>query len=69
MAREDAFTVEGTVTEVFSDRLFRIELANGHRLLAHGSAKWVQDRHGVGLGDRLMVQVSPFDLSRGAIQA
>ena len=68
MAREDALTVEGTVTEVLSERLFRVQLPNGHRLLAHGSKKWLQGQSEIGLGDRLSVQVSLFDLSRGAIQ-
>ncbi|MBC8003133.1 MAG: translation initiation factor IF-1 [Opitutaceae bacterium] len=68
MAREDAFTVEGKVMEVMSDRLFQLQLSNGHRLLAYGSAKWKHDRAAVQIGDRLLVQVSPFDLSKGAIQ-
>jgi translation initiation factor IF-1 len=68
VAREDAFTVEGTVTEVISDRLFRLELRNGHRLLAHGSAKWKQSQPEVRIGDRLSVLVSLFDLSKGAVQ-
>lgn len=68
MAREDAFTVEGTVTEVIADRLFRLELRNGHRLLAHGSVKWKLSRPEVRIGDRLSVLVSLFDLSKGAVQ-
>lgn len=68
MAREDALTVEGTVTEVLSDRLFRVQLSNGHRLLAHGSKKWLQDRSEIVPGDRLLLQVSLFELSRAAIQ-
>ena len=68
MAREDALTVEGTVTEVLSERLFRVQLPNGHRLLAHGPSKWKQGRTGIKPGDSLVVRVSLFDLSKGAIQ-
>ena len=68
MPREDAIRLVGRVIEVLSDRLFRVELKNGHRLLAHASRR--QDRGklaGVKPGSELAVEISPFDFSKGRI--
>ena len=67
MARKDAIQVEGRVVEALPKCLFWVELANGHRLLAHvpaGAAGW---REGLSAGDVVTVEVSPFDLSKGCI--
>jgi len=66
--REDAIRLVGRVVEVLGDRLFRVELKNGHRLLAHGSRR--QDRGrlaGLTVGSELQIEISPFDFSKGRI--
>jgi len=67
MARKDAIQVEGRVVEALPKCLFWVELANGHRLLAHASGKSRLMARGLSAGDVVTVQVSPFDLSRGCI--
>lgn len=67
MANEDSIRVEGTVVEVLKPRLFRVELPNGHRLLAHVSSKLKLRFERIVTGDRVTVEVSPYDLSRGRI--
>ena len=67
MSREDAIKVEGTVVQVLPNTMFRVELANGHRLLAHVAGK--MRIHFVRLcpGDKVTVEMSPYDLSKGCI--
>lgn len=67
MAKEDAIKLEGTVLEVLPNTMFRVELSNGHRLLAHISGK--MRLHFIRLlpGDKVTVEVSPYDLSKGRI--
>lgn len=67
MSREDAIKVEGTIAEVLPNSIFRVELANGHRILAHISGKL--RLHFVKLvpGDKVTVEMSPYDLSKGCI--
>ncbi len=67
MSREDAIKVEGTVAEVLPNNVFRVTLANGHRILAHVSGK--MRLHFVRLtpGDKVTVEMSPYDLSKGCI--
>ncbi len=67
MARKDAITVEGRVVEALPHLLFRVELANGHRLLAHVSARSRRRAEGIVAGEVVSVEVSPFDLSKGCI--
>jgi translation initiation factor IF-1 len=67
MAGKDAIEVEGRVVEALPKCLFWVELANGHRLLAHASGKSRRTARGLSAGDVVRVQVSPFDLSRGCI--
>jgi translation initiation factor IF-1 len=67
MAREDAIKVEGRIVEVLPNTLFRVELANGHRLVAHVSGKRRLTFERMALGDSVMVQMSPYDLSKGCI--
>jgi translation initiation factor IF-1 len=65
--REDAIAIEGIVIEVIGNGLFRIELANGHRVLAHTARKDKARLSGVVLGDRVRLEMSPFDMSEGQI--
>lgn len=66
MAGEDAFKVEGVVVEVLPKQLFRVELPNGHRLVAYPVGRSRKD-FSAKPGDRLKVQLSPYDLSEGRI--
>jgi translation initiation factor IF-1 len=67
MAKEDMIEVEGTVLETLPNALFRVELANGHRVLAHLSGKMRMHFIKILPGDRVTVQLSPYDLNRGRI--
>jgi translation initiation factor IF-1 len=65
--REDAICVEGTVVEVLPNNLFRVELSNGHRFIAHTSGKVRLNFVRLLLGDKVTVEMSPYDLSKGCI--
>ena len=67
MRREDAIRVEGTVVEVLPNNLFRVELPNGHRFVAHTSGKLRLNFIRLLLGDKVTVEMSPYDLSKGCI--
>ena len=67
MSREHAITVEGTVVEVLPNTVYRVELPNGHRLLAHVSRKMAWKAGDYSLGDKVTVETTPFDLSKGRI--
>ena len=67
MASDDAIKVEGTVVEVLPNTLFRVELPNRHRILAHAARKLRLDCNRLAPGDKVMIQMSPFDLSKGCI--
>lgn len=67
MPREEAIHVEGTVAEVLPNHLFRVELGNGHRFIAHLSGKMRMNFVRLGVGDRVTVEMSPYDLSKGCI--
>ena len=67
MAREDGIQVEGRIVEVLPNTLFRVELANGHRLIAHVSGKRRLTFERMALGDAVTVQMSAYDLSKGCI--
>ncbi|MDY0060131.1 MAG: translation initiation factor IF-1 [Myxococcota bacterium] len=64
---EEAIELEGTVTEALAGGKFRVEVEGGHQILAHLSGKMRKFRIRVVLGDRVMVAVSPYDLTRGRI--
>jgi translation initiation factor IF-1 len=64
---EEAIAVEGRVVEVLPNNLFRVELANGHRFVAHTSGKIRLNFIRLTLGDIVNVQMSPYDLSKGCI--
>ncbi|AEJ38548.1 translation initiation factor IF-1 [Sulfobacillus acidophilus TPY] len=67
MAKEDAIEVEGTVIEPLPNAMFRVELSNGHKVLAHVSGKIRMHFIKILPGDRVTVQLSPYDLMRGRI--
>ncbi len=67
MPGDDAIQVEGTVVEVLPNNVVRVELSNGHRLLARISSRLRLNFIRCKTGDRAMVQMSPYDLSKGCI--
>ncbi len=67
MAKEDSIEVEGTVIEPLPNAMFRVELPNGHRVLAHVSGKIRMHFIKILAGDKVTVQLSPYDLTRGRI--
>ena len=67
MANEDAIEVEGVVREPLPNAMYRVELANGHEVLAHISGKVRLHFVKVLPGDRVLVELSPYDLGRGRI--
>jgi translation initiation factor IF-1 len=67
MAKQEAIQFEGTVTEVLPNTTFRVALPNGHTILATVAGKMRQFRIRIIEGDRVSVEVSPYDLGRGRI--
>ncbi len=67
MAKEDVIEVEGTVTEALPNTQFWVELESGHNVLAHISGKMRMNYIRILPGDRVKVELSPYDLSRGRI--
>ena len=67
MAKEEPILVEGTVVEPLPNATFRVELDNGHEVLAHISGKMRMHYIRILPGDRVQVELSPYDLTRGRI--
>ncbi len=67
MPKKDAIEVEGVVKEPLPNTMFKVELPNGHQVLAHISGKIRLNFIKVLPGDRVLVELSPYDLSRGRI--
>lgn len=67
MAKEDAIEVVGTVLETLPNAMFRVELENKHRILAHISGRMRKHFIRILPGDKVQVELSPYDLSRGRI--
>lgn len=67
MPREEAIEVESKVVEILSDNKYRVEMANGHQLVAYVSAGKRLQFSGLTLGSVVTVRVSPFDFSKGSI--
>ncbi len=67
MSKEDGIPVEGTVMEPLPNAMFRVKLENGHVVLAHVSGKMRKFFIRIIPGDRVTVELSPYDLSRGRI--
>ena len=67
MPKKEAIEVEGTVVEALPNAMFWVELANGHRVLAHISGRMRVHYIRILPGDRVLIELSPYDLSRGRI--
>jgi len=67
MSKEDLIEVEGVVQEALPNAMFRVELDNGHKVLAHISGKIRMHFIRILPGDKVKVELSPYDLSRGRI--
>ena len=67
MPKKETIEVEGKVIESLPNATFRVELANGHKVLAHISGKMRKNRIRILPADRVLVELSPYDLSRGRI--
>ena len=67
MAKQEAIELEGVVLEVLPDQNFRVRLENGHTVLAYAKGKMAKFRIRVMVGDRVTLEVSPYDFSRGRI--
>ncbi|ADJ26375.1 translation initiation factor IF-1 [Dehalogenimonas lykanthroporepellens BL-DC-9] len=67
MPKKDAIEVEGTVLEALPNTTFRVELSNGHEVLAHISGKMRVHYIRILPGDRVLVALSPYDLTRGRV--
>jgi len=65
--KEEAIEIEGVVSEVLPSAMFRVDLSNGHKLLATAAGKMRKFRIRIIAGDHVTVAVSPYDLSRGRI--
>ncbi|ADL06933.1 translation initiation factor IF-1 [Thermosediminibacter oceani] len=67
MSKSDVIEVEGTVVEPLPNGMFRVELKNGHKVLAHVSGKIRMNYIRILPGDKVTVELSPYDLTRGRI--
>ena len=67
MSKEESIEVEGTILEPLPNAMFRVELENGHKVLAHISGKMRMHFIRTLSGDKVKVQLSPYDLTRGRI--
>lgn len=67
MAKKESIEVEGVVTEALPNAMFRVELPNGHQVLAHISGRIRVHYIRILPGDRVLIELSPYDLGRGRI--
>ena len=67
MSKEDVIEIEGTVIEAQPNAMFQVELANGHKILAHVSGKLRMNYIRIVPGDKVTVEMSPYDLTKGRI--
>ena len=67
MSKSDVIEVEGVVTESFPNAMFEVELPNGHKILAHVSGKMRMNYIRIYPGDKVKIELSPYDLTRGRI--
>ena len=67
MAKEELLELSGTVTEILPDAMFRVTLENDHEILAHTSGKMRKNRIRVLTGDKVSVEMTPYDLTKGRI--
>jgi translation initiation factor IF-1 len=67
MAKEELLEFEGMVSELLPNANFRVKLQNGHEIIAHTAGKMRKNRIRVLTGDKVMVEMSPYDLTKGRI--
>ena len=67
MSKEDLIELEGVVSEILPNAMFRVKLENGHEILAHTSGKMRKNRIRVLAGDKVNVEMTPYDLTKGRI--
>ena len=67
MAKNDAIEVDGTVVEALPNAMFKVRLENDHEILAHSSGKMRKNRIRVLAGDKVTVEMTPYDLTKGRI--
>jgi translation initiation factor IF-1 len=67
MAKEELLEFEGTVSELLPNATFRVMLSNGHEIIAHTAGKMRKNRIRVLTGDKVMVEMTPYDLTKGRI--
>ena len=67
MAKEEAIRVSATVREALPNAVFRVELENGHQIIAHASGKMRMNFIRILPGDKVSIEVSPYDLTKGRI--
>jgi translation initiation factor IF-1 len=67
LSKSDVIEVEGTVTDTYPNATFEVELENGHKILAHISGKLRMNYIRILPGDRVTVELSPYDLTKGRI--
>jgi len=67
MAKEELLEFAGTVIELLPNATFRIELENGHQIIGHTAGKMRKNRIRVLAGDKVLVEMSPYDLSKGRV--
>jgi len=67
MAKEEQLEFEGTVTELLPNAMFRVRLENDHQIIAHTAGKMRKNRIRVLAGDRVTVEMTPYDLTKGRI--
>lgn len=68
MTKEDLIEFSGIVAEVLPNSMYRVKLENGHEMLAHASGRMRKNRIRVLAGDKVMVEMTPYDLSKGRIK-
>ncbi|MDR1288958.1 MAG: translation initiation factor IF-1 [Holosporales bacterium] len=67
MSKEDLVEFNGAVTEVLPNAMFRVELESGHKILAHTSGRMRKNRIRILAGDRVTIEMTPYDLTKGRI--
>ncbi len=67
MSKKDVIEVEGTIVEALPNTMFKVELENGHEILAHISGKLRMNFIRILPGDKVTIELSPYDLTRGRI--
>jgi translation initiation factor IF-1 len=67
MAKEDALEFPGTVTELLPNATFRVKLENGHEIIAHTAGKLRKNRIRVLAGDKVLCEMTPYDLTKGRL--